>query len=62
MSRRGTNGHPPRSLYEAPEFALALPQARTRSGVGRTTKNVNEHPWAGADVLDDAGRARRRRQ
>ena len=21
-----------------------------RSGVGRTTKNVNEHPWAGADV------------
>jgi uncharacterized protein (TIGR02302 family) len=50
MSRRGTNGHPPRNLYEAPEFALSLPQARTRSGVGRTTKNVNEHPWAGADV------------
>jgi len=49
-SRRGTNGHPPRNLYEAPEFTLALPQARTRSGVGRTTKNINEHPWAGADV------------
>ena len=48
--RRGTNGHPPRNLYEAPEFALSLPQARTRSGVGRTTKNINEHPWAGADV------------
>ena len=50
MSRRGTNGHPPRNLYEAPEFTLSLPQARTRSGVGRTTKNINEHPWAGADV------------
>ncbi len=50
MSRRGTNGHPPRNLYEAPEFALSLPQARTKSGVGRTTKNINEHPWAGADV------------
>ena len=50
MSRRGTNGHPPRNLYTAPEFALALPQARTRTGVGRTTKNVNEHPWAGAEV------------
>ncbi|MPZ39930.1 MAG: TIGR02302 family protein [Rhizobiales bacterium] len=50
MSRRGTNGHPPRNLYEAPEFALSLPQTRTRSGVGRTTKSVNEHPWAGADV------------
>jgi uncharacterized protein (TIGR02302 family) len=50
MSRRGTNGHPPRNLYTAPEFALALPQTRTRSGVGRTTKNINEHPWAGADV------------
>jgi uncharacterized protein (TIGR02302 family) len=49
-ARRGTNGHPPRNLYEAPEFALSLPQARTRSGVGRTTKNINEHPWAGADV------------
>ena len=49
-SRQGTNGHPPRNLYKAPEFALSLPQARTRSGVGRTTKNVNEHPWAGADV------------
>lgn len=50
MQRRGTNGHPPRNLYEAPEFALSLPQARTKSGVGRTTKNINEHPWAGADV------------
>ena len=50
MTRRGTNGHPPRSLYEAPEFTLSLPQARTRNGVGRTTKNINDHPWAGAEV------------
>jgi len=50
VPRPGTNGHPPRNLYEAPEFPLSLPQARTRSGVGRTTRHVNEHPWAGADV------------
>jgi uncharacterized protein (TIGR02302 family) len=50
VPRPGTNGHPRRNLFEAPEFPLSLPQARTRSGVGRTTKNINEHPWAGADV------------
>ncbi len=50
VPRRGTNGHSPRILFTAPEFVLALPQARTRSGVGRTTKSVNEHPWAGAEV------------
>ena len=27
-----------------------LPQARTRSGVGQTTKDLTEHPWAGVDV------------
>ena len=27
-----------------------LPQARTRNGVGQTTKDLTEHPWAGADV------------
>ncbi|MCC6891018.1 MAG: TIGR02302 family protein [Hyphomicrobiales bacterium] len=48
--RRGTNGHPPRNLFEAPEFPLSLPQARTRSGTGRTTRNINAHPWAGAEA------------
>ncbi len=43
-------------------FPLVLPQARTRSGVGQTTKELTEHPWAGVDVSDDAGRARRGRQ
>ena len=52
---------PPRPLYGAPDFALVLPQARTRSGVGQTTKDLSEHPWAGADVVmtltarDEAG-------
>ena len=57
----GTNGEPPRPLYEAPDFALVLPQARTKTGVGTTTKDLTEHPWAGADVTmtltarDEAG-------
>jgi uncharacterized protein (TIGR02302 family) len=46
----GTNGNTPRVLYEAPDFALVLPQARTRNGVGQTTKDLTEHPWAGTDV------------
>jgi uncharacterized protein (TIGR02302 family) len=51
----------PRPLYGPPDFALALPQARTRNGVGQTTKDLTEHPWAGAEVnltlsaKDDAG-------
>jgi uncharacterized protein (TIGR02302 family) len=39
-----------RPLYGAPEFPLVLPQARTRSGVGQTVKDLTEHPFAGADV------------
>jgi uncharacterized protein (TIGR02302 family) len=51
-------GHP---LYGPPDFALVLPQARTRNGVGQTIKDLTDHPWAGADVVltlvarDDAG-------
>src|SRR5262249_41173965 len=50
-----------RPLYGPPEMPLALPQARTRSGVGQTTKDLTEHPWAGVDVAmtliarDEAG-------
>jgi hypothetical protein len=57
----GTGGQPPRPLFEAPDFALTLPQARTRNGVGQTTKDLTEHPWAGVDVTitltarDEAG-------
>jgi uncharacterized protein (TIGR02302 family) len=51
----------PRTLFDAPEFPLALPQARTRNGVGQTTKDLTENPWAGATTImtlvarDEAG-------
>lgn len=38
----------PRPLVDAPNFPLTLPQARTKSGVGQTTKDLTAHPWAGA--------------
>jgi uncharacterized protein (TIGR02302 family) len=37
-------------LFNAPEFPLTLPQARTRAGVAQTTRDLTEHPWAGAKV------------
>ncbi len=40
----------PRPLVEAPNFALSLPQARTKNGAGQTAKDLTEHPWAGASV------------
>jgi uncharacterized protein (TIGR02302 family) len=61
LSSEGTNGQPPRPLYSAPDFPLALPQARTKNAVGQTTKDLTEHPWAGTDVTmiltarDEAG-------
>jgi uncharacterized protein (TIGR02302 family) len=61
LNSQGTNGHPARPLYEAPDFPLVLPQARTKNGVGQTTKDLTEHPWAGVDVAmilsarDEAG-------
>jgi uncharacterized protein (TIGR02302 family) len=42
------SAHP---LFKAPEFALTLPQARTRNGVAQTTRDLTEHPWAGATVM-----------
>src|SRR5262245_14477796 len=47
---KGTNNGPPRSLFEAPDVSLVLPQPRTKNGVGQTTKDLTEHPWAGADA------------
>ncbi len=38
-------------LYGPPDFALVLPQARTKNGVGQTIKDLTDHPWAGADVV-----------
>jgi uncharacterized protein (TIGR02302 family) len=52
---------PPRPLFEPPQFALVLPNARTRNGVGQTVKDLSEDPYAGAEVTltltakDEAG-------
>jgi uncharacterized protein (TIGR02302 family) len=40
----------PRPLYGPPDLPLVLPQSRTKNGVGQTTKDLSDHPWAGADV------------
>ncbi|HEY0331832.1 MAG TPA: TIGR02302 family protein, partial [Rhodopseudomonas sp.] len=54
-------GEKPRPLFQPPEFALVLPNARTRNGVGQTVKDLSEDPYAGADVTltltakDEAG-------
>jgi uncharacterized protein (TIGR02302 family) len=55
------DGVTPRPLFDAPQFALVLPNARTRNGVGQTVKDLSENPYAGADVTltlsarDEAG-------
>jgi len=52
---------PPHPLFGPPDFALILPQARTKNGVGQTLKDLTDHPWAGAEVTmtlvahDDGG-------
>jgi len=52
---------PTHPLFEAPNFALTLPQARTRSGTAQTTHDLTEHPWAGSEATmmlvarDEAG-------
>src|SRR5579871_897686 len=51
----------PHPLFDMPDFALVLPQPRTKNGVGSTTKDLTQHPWAGANVVmtliarDEAG-------
>jgi uncharacterized protein (TIGR02302 family) len=42
---------PRHPLFTAPDFALTLPQARTRSGTAQTTRDLTEHAWAGAEVV-----------
>jgi uncharacterized protein (TIGR02302 family) len=50
-----------RPLFNAPQFPLVLPNARTRNGIGQTLKDLSEDPYAGADVTltltakDEAG-------
>jgi hypothetical protein len=50
FERKEAGEKAPRALYDAPEMTLVLPQARARSGVAQTTKDLTEHPWAGVDV------------
>ena len=56
-----SNGTVAQPLFDAPQFLLGLPNARTRSGVGQTVKDLSENPYAGADVIltltakDEAG-------
>src|SRR6202165_2955828 len=51
----------PRALFDPPHFPLGLPNARPRTGVGQTVKDLSENPYAGADVTltltarDEAG-------
>ena len=46
----GAEGESPHPLFGPPDFALILPQARTRAGVAQTIKDLTDHPWAGAEV------------
>jgi uncharacterized protein (TIGR02302 family) len=52
------SAHP---LFGPPDYALVLPQARTRAGAAQTTHDLTDHPWAGAEVMltltakDEAG-------
>ncbi len=62
FAERPAEGAPAaRPLFTPPQFALVLPNARTRNGVGQTVKDLSEDPYAGADVTltltarDEAG-------
>lgn len=52
-----------RPLYDAPDFSLNLPRRGASSGETRTSRDLTEHPWAGARVVarlratDDAGQS-----
>jgi uncharacterized protein (TIGR02302 family) len=49
-SNEVAKGAAARPLFDPPKFALVLPNARTRNGVGQTVKDLSEDPYAGADV------------
>ncbi|WP_246730201.1 TIGR02302 family protein [Nitratireductor mangrovi] len=54
-----------RPLYEAPEMPLTLPRRGGKDTGAQTSRDLTEHPWAGADVvlgltaMDDAGQEAR---
>ena len=61
MVRQNAQPTQARPLFQPPRFALVLPNAHTRSGVGQTVKDLSEDPYAGAEVTltltarDEAG-------
>jgi uncharacterized protein (TIGR02302 family) len=61
LKEEQSSDKPPRPLFTAPDYALTLPQARTKSGTAQTTHDLTDHPWAGAEVVmtltarDEAG-------
>jgi uncharacterized protein (TIGR02302 family) len=48
--KSANDGHAAHPLFDPPEMQLTLPQARVRNGIGQTTKDLSDHPWAGAEV------------
>jgi len=60
-ARKASGAAQARPLFDPPQFSLALPNVRTRNGVGQTVKDLSEDPYAGADVTltltakDEAG-------
>ncbi len=61
VEAKGADQGEARSLFKPPQFALVLPNARTRNSLGQTVKDLSEDPYAGADVTltltakDEAG-------
>jgi len=51
FARPGDSGAAAHSLAEPPKLALSLPGSANGLGEARTTSDLVEHPWAGADVL-----------
>ncbi len=61
LKDKAPDDKPRHPLFSTPDFALTLPQARTRIGAAQTTRDLTEHVWAGAEVImtlvahDEAG-------
>jgi uncharacterized protein (TIGR02302 family) len=49
-ARKAAGAGEARPLFDPPQFPLALPNVRTRNGVGQSVKDLSEDPYAGADV------------
>ena len=50
FAREGEAGAQKHRLAEPPRFALALPSNPNGVGDARTTQDLSDHPWAGAEV------------